>query len=185
MVTSRAAIHPHGPGNGAAQLVRQGAHRYGAPRSQNTATRARRGGESREMKYTAKFLKTPPPQAFFQLYDEEDADKGVLQAALLEPRLQVGVMRHTVVHIVDILPYVQFFDVPVPQMGNQVVEVLQFVDSLVPVAEQVIDVPKIFLEDIPSPLSCREPQLAEQLVEVPTNPGCSPCRPCLEGVFVT
>ena len=27
MVSSRAATHPHGPGNGAAPLVRQGAHR--------------------------------------------------------------------------------------------------------------------------------------------------------------
>ena len=49
---------------------------YGAPRSQNTATRARGGGESHEMKYTAKFRKTPPPQAFFRLHDEEDAEKG-------------------------------------------------------------------------------------------------------------
>ena len=32
----------------------------------------------------------------------------------------------------------QIIDVPVPQVGNQVV----------PVAEQVIDVPKIFLEDL-------------------------------------
>ena len=46
--------------------------------------------------------------------------------------------------------------------------VLQFVDALVPVAEQVIDVPKIFLEDVPSRRSFREPQEAEQLVEVPT-----------------
>ena len=82
-------------------------------------------------------------------------------------------MRHTATHSVDILPYVQIIDVPVPQMGNQVVEVLQFVDSLVPVAEQVIDVPKIFPEEIPSRLSCRELQLAEQLVDVPTNPGYS------------
>ena len=36
------------------------------------------------------------------------------------------------------------------------------------VAEQVIDVPKIFVERIPMRTSVREPQLAEQLVEVPT-----------------
>ena len=76
---------------------------YGAPRSQNTATRARGGGGSYEMKYTAKFPKTPPPQAFFQLYDEEDAERGVLRAALLEPRPQGPVQRHTAQHIVDIL----------------------------------------------------------------------------------
>ena len=65
MVSSRAAIHPHGPGNGAAPLVRQGAHRV-----RRSTERARGGGESHEKKYTAKFRKTPPPQAFFQLYDE-------------------------------------------------------------------------------------------------------------------
>ena len=42
-----------------------------------------------------------------------------------------------------------------------------------PVAEQVIEVPKIFLEDILSRLSCRDPQLGEQLVEVPINRGYS------------
>ena len=126
-------------------------HSHGAPRGQTTATRTRGAGESHEMKYTAKFRETPPPQpAFFQLYDVEDAERGVRPAALLEPRLRVGVMRHTATHIVDILPYVQIIDVLVPQMGNQAVEVLQFVDSLVPVCEQVVDEPKIFLEDIPS-----------------------------------
>ena len=43
-----------------------------------------------------------------------------------------------------------------------------FFDALIPVAEQVIDVPKIFIERIPPRTSLREPQLAEQLVEVPT-----------------
>ena len=47
-------------------------------------------------------------------------------------------------------------------------DVLRFFDTLCPVAEQVIDVPKIFLEDIPVRRLCREPQLVEQLVEVPT-----------------
>ena len=47
-------------------------------------------------------------------------------------------------------------------------DVLRFFDTLCPVAEQVIDVPKISLEDIPARRLCREPQLVEQLVEVPT-----------------
>ena len=47
-------------------------------------------------------------------------------------------------------------------------EVLQFFDALSPVAEQVIDVVKITLEDITTRISVsRDPQLAEQLVEVP------------------
>ena len=58
---------------------------YGAPRSQNTATRARGGGESDEKKYTAKFRKTPPPQAFFQLYDEEDAVWGLRPGSVFDP----------------------------------------------------------------------------------------------------
>ena len=59
-------------------------------------------------------------------------------------------------------------DGPVPLMVEQLVDVLQLLDALIPVAEQVIDVPKIFVERIPSRTSVREPQLAEQLVEVPT-----------------
>ena len=73
MVSSRAAIHPHGRGNGAAPLVRQGAHRV------------RGGGVSDEKKYTAKFRKTPLPQAFFQLYDEEDAEWGVRPGSVTDP----------------------------------------------------------------------------------------------------
>ena len=47
-------------------------------------------------------------------------------------------------------------------------DVLRFFDTLCPFAEQGIDVPKISLEDIPVRRLCREPQLLEQLVEVPT-----------------
>ena len=61
----------------------------------------------------------------------------------------------------------QILDAPVPQMGEQLVDNLRFFDALLPVAKQVIDVPKNFLEDIPSRRLCREPQLVEQLVEVP------------------
>ena len=50
-------------------------------------------------------------------------------------------------------------------MVEQLVDVLQFVDALVPVAEQV---PKIILENILVRTMVRQPQLAEQLVEVPT-----------------
>ena len=47
-------------------------------------------------------------------------EKGDVLAArptpLVEVRPQPEVQRHTAVHIVDILPYVQILDVPVPQM---------------------------------------------------------------------
>ena len=52
-------------------------------------------------------------------------------------------------------------------MVEQLAEVL---DTLSPVAEQVINVPKIILEDLPMRTLAREPQLVEQLVEVPTLP---------------
>ena len=45
------------------------------------------------------------------------------------------------------------------------VDVLHFFDTLCPVAEQVIEVPKIILKNIPSRRLARDPQLAEQLVE--------------------
>ena len=70
--------------------------------------------------------------------------------------------------VVDTVPGLPTLDGPVPLMVEQLVDVLQLFDALIPVAEQVIDVPKIFIERIPPRTSIREPQLAEQLVEVPT-----------------
>ena len=62
-------------------------------------------------------------------------------------------------------------DAPVLQMVDQLVEVLQFCDTFPIVAEQVLEVPKIVLEDnIPQRTALWEPQLVEQLVEVPTEP---------------
>ena len=65
-------------------------------------------------------------------------------------------------------PALPILDVPVPLMGEQLVDDLRFFDTLCPVAEQVIDVPKVSLEDIPARRLWREPQLVEQLLEVPT-----------------
>ena len=54
---------------------------------------------------------------------------------------------------------------------EQLPDILRFFDSLMPDPEQVIEVPKILPEDVSMRTVVREPQLAEQLVEVPTNPG--------------
>ena len=54
VVSSRAAIHPHDPGNGAAPLVRQGAHRVRRSTEPEHCHRARGAGESNAKKYTAK-----------------------------------------------------------------------------------------------------------------------------------
>ena len=58
--------------------------------------------------------------------------------------------------------------VPAPLMEEQLLlDVFRPHDREVP--ELVIEVPKIICEDIPSRSSVPEPQLAEQLVEVPTD----------------
>ena len=144
---------------------------YGAPRSQNTATRARGGGESDEKKYTAKFRKTPPPQAFFQLYDEEDAERGGRPGSVFDPVPQGRVVRHVVEHRIETCPFVQILGAPVPQMGDQVLELLQKIVSSLVELVQVLAVPKISFDRVPQRSEARSPQTAEQLVEVPTEPG--------------
>ena len=83
---------------------------------------------------------------------------------------QERVERHTAEHIVDICPFVQIFDVLVPQTGEQVVNFFRFLDAQSPV-EQVTDVPKNSEDRIQQRFVERDsriPQMAEQLVEVPT-----------------
>ena len=53
-------------------------------------------------------------------------------------------------------------------MVEQLPDVLQFFDTLLPDPELVIEVPKILPEDVPMRPLVRDTQLAEQLVEVPT-----------------
>ena len=125
---------------------------HSAPRGQTTA---RSGGEARVALH-GQVPETPLPQ-------------GGQPAPLSEVAgWQDRVQRHTVDQIVDAVPGLPTLDGPVPLMVEQLVDVLQLFDALIPVTEQVIDVPKIFIERIPPRTSVREPQLAEQLVEVPT-----------------
>ena len=134
---------------------------------------ARAGEEESEMKYTAKFRTTLPPQpVLFSLYEEEPG--GGRPEAFVEPRPQARVQQHVVEHITDlvrVVPMVQILDAPVPQTGDQLPDILSFFGALMPDTEQVIEVPKILLEDVPMRAAARDTQLAEQLVEVPTNPG--------------
>ena len=105
--------------------------------------------------------------AFFSLFDEEDAVWGTRPTGLVEPQgPQERVQRHAVEQLADLAPMVQIRDVLVPQMVDQLVVVLKLFDNSVP--EQVIDVPKISQDAIPQRTVLFEPQLAEQLVEVPT-----------------
>ena len=114
---------------------------HAAPRGQSMA---RAGGEEREMN-TATGQKTLLPRAastvHFSLFDDGDV-LAARPTPLVEVRPQQEVLRHTVECIADVVPMVQILHVPVPQSGEQVVEVLQKIDApLLP--EQVIDVPKI------------------------------------------
>ena len=112
-----------------------------------------------------------PPQAFFQLYDKEDAEREVRPGPVMDPRPQERVQRHTLEHAIDDCPFVQILDAPVSQMRNQLLEVFRLLDTALP--EQVIHVPKIPQDPIQYrivdwDLHGRHTQMAEHLVEVPT-----------------
>ena len=87
------------------------------------------------------------------------AHGGLRPALLAEPPHVVDrVQRHILEQTVVSAPGLQILDVPVPQMEDQLVDVFK-----------VIEVPKIFLHDtFPQRSVLRRPQLAEQLVEVPS-----------------
>ena len=102
----------------------------------------------------------------FELFDEEPGGSRPDRHGGVRP--QERVQRHTVEQIVDAVPGLPTHEAPVPVMVEQLVDVLQFFDALLLVAVQVIDVPKIILEDIPTQTPLCDPQLVEQLVEVPT-----------------
>ena len=80
------------------------------------------------------------------------------------PLPQGRILRHVVGH----LP-VPSLDVPVPQMVDQLLDIVQFFRAFSPVPEQVIEVPKILPLDVPMRAALRVTQLVEQLVEVPTT----------------
>ena len=105
--------------------------------------------------------------------DEEVASaRGMRPAPLWEPRPQERVQRHTAEQVIESFVPAPILDLDalVPQMVEQLVGVLKVFDQSLP--EQVIEVPKITLQaGVLHRPALRKPQLAEQLVEVPTNPG--------------
>ena len=120
---------------------------YSAPRGQTTATE----GEVREPNNAPRSQKPPLPLEH----------PGVLK----EPEVQGAMVQHS-----GIFELVQALDVPMLQMVEQPVEVDSFFRNFVPaVAEQVIEVPKLALPvHAVQRAALSEPQLVEQLVEVPT-----------------
>ena len=115
-------------------------------------------------------------------YAPEDAlPQGSRPPCLGVPRGPLArVQRRTVQQIVDAVPLVPLLDDPVPQMVEQLPDVLRFFDSLLPVPEQAIEVPKIVLDDVFVRTSVRDTQLVEQLVEVPTIISYSSLRRTME-----
>ena len=119
-----------------------------APRGQKTVRT--RGEESDEL-YDAMGLMTPRPTR---------------PTPLDEVRPLGRVQRHAVEHLADLAPLVQILDAPVPQVVDCAMDFFRRLD--LPVAEQVIEVPKISCSPCPSRSLVPEPQTAEQLLEVPT-----------------
>ena len=88
-------------------------------------------------------------------------------AAQLEPWPQEKLLRHAGIGY----EIVQSLDVTVPQIGEQLPNIVQFFAAQLPVvAEPVLEVPKILQDRTPQRLGdcLRQPQMADQLVDVPT-----------------
>ena len=118
------------------------------------------------------------PGTFYGLRAPKTASSGERPGVLkeLEPSNVVDrVLRRTVDQLADAAPMVQVFAL-VPEK-DQLVDNLNLEDDVTdasrildrPMAEQVIDVPKISCSPCPSRCPISEPQSAEQLVEVPTT----------------
>ena len=91
---------------------------------------------------------------------------GMRPPPLVEGRPQERIQQYTVELMIDVSPYVQILDAPVPQVEDHALEFFRRMD--LQVAEQVIVVPRISCSPCPSRSPFPEPQSAEQLVEVPT-----------------
>ena len=86
---------------------------------------------------------------------------------LTEVRPQERVQRHSVEQMADGAPVLPMLDAPVPLVVEQPVKVLKILNNSLTDVEQVIEVPKIILHQVPQRAVPREPRMAEQLVEVP------------------
>ena len=112
-------------------------------------------GEARDVLH-GRVLVAPPPQAS-------------QPPCLGEPRgPQERIQQRTMEQLADVEHMVQILDTPVPQMVEQLPDVMRFFDTLLPVPEQAFEVPKVVLDDVPVRTSVCDTQLVEQRVEVPT-----------------
>ena len=137
---------------------------HAAPRGHS---RARSGGWERDVLH-GQVPEHPTPQAAGTQYYPMDVDDlpaagGSRPDRLTEVRPQERVQRRTVEQII----LAPMLDVPVPLMEEQLL-VDAFAPHDVRVPEQIVEVPKIFIDELLVRTPVRESQLAEQLVEVPT-----------------
>ena len=129
--------------------------RSDALRGQKTVTRAGEGEVREEHQALRGQTRLPP---------------GMRPALLVEVQPQGRVGRHFAEHMAELAPLVQILDAPVPQLGEQLVDIFnifRLIDTQTPV-EQVIEVPEISLPSHCCRTVLSAPQMAEQLVEVPT-----------------
>ena len=127
------------------------ANHHTAPREQKTATAEATNATSKE--------RVAGDAVYFELFDEDTA--GLRPGPVLDPRPQKRVQRHTMEQMIDVTPYVQILDAPVPQTVEQLLEVFRLLDTQM-LVEHVIAVPKISLDRVPQRLVERRlPQMVE------------------------
>ena len=108
-----------------------------------TKARARKEGHRVEHEAPRRQKPPPPQPELFHLFEEEPG--GSQPPCLREPREpQETVQQCTVEQLAGVVPVVQILEIPGPQGGDKVVEVLRKLD--VPSVEQVIAVPMISLD---------------------------------------
>ena len=100
-----------------------------------------------------------------ETYNAPRRQKAMRPASLAEPQVSQVLERHVAEQVHD-APVVPILAAPVPQMGDHLIVAFRSFDILM--AEKIIAVPKISCPTHAGRAALREPQIVEQLVEVPT-----------------
>ena len=112
-----------------------------------------------------------PGTRYFSLDDNDSVPElgGSGPDRLYEVRPQERVQRRTVEQTVDYVPVVPLLHTSEPQMVDSVVDVLKILDHSLPggKAGKATRVPWLFMRHAPPRSSLPEPQVVEQLVDVP------------------
>ena len=117
-----------------------------------TSTTPHHGEWGSELNHTATIRRTPTPHAAGTQYFAMDVDEVPAAGGSRPDRLapvsgpQERVQRHFVEQLVEPVRGVPVLDAPVPQMVDHLVDVLKIFDR--GLTEQVIEVPKVTLQDV-------------------------------------